>query len=317
MRTDPNAQNPPAPKSPAAPVHLPVMPDFTVGTHAFRHTMDSALACLAEMRITPARIQLQCAGHSTAPDGTVVAQSPSAGQALAPDTQIRLEITGLGFTHALPAGMWDSGGEAEPGTREMLGGIDDPLLKLAHWSHEGAALFRISEDDAAACERWMTLFGVQCADWPQDMWFQLASLLAQVPALASSEEGVRLALGLLFHIPVARVRYERSVAMIPRSKTTLLGARASRLGIETVTGDAVEVLAHPRITLGPVSLKTYEAFAEGEQRKALLRVLDYMMPAFLDFKIEWLVEDARQCPRLGVAERNSRLGVNAYLGSAA
>lgn len=295
---------------------LPVMPDLSSGTHAFRHTADSALACLAAIRISPARIHLRRSGREAVPDGTIVGQFPFAGAVIEPDTQIHLEVAGLGFTHALPVGMWDSGGEAEPGTREMLEGIDDPLDKLTHWAHEGAALFRLSDGDILACERWMALFGVRASDWPQELWFRLASLLAQLPALACSEDGMRLMLGVLFQIPIESLRYQRSVAMIHREKATRLGDRATRLGIDSVVGDAVEDLAHLRITLGPVSLKTYETFTAKEQARLLRRAFDFLMPAFLDYEIVWTVADAQRCPHLGVAEQNGRLGVNMYLGDA-
>ena len=113
---------------------------------------------------------------------------------------------------------------------------------------------------------------------------------------------------------------QRSLAMLHADKTTLLGGRASRLGVDTVLGDAVEDLAHLRITLGPVSLDTYEAFAEGgtgTRGSLLRRALEYLMPAFMDYEIAWTVEDVRQGPRLGIAERNSRLGVNTHLGAVA
>lgn len=293
------------------------MPELTRGTHAFRHTVDSALASLAAMRISATRIHLRRSGREAVPDGIVVGQSPVAGTPLEPDTQIILDIAGLGFGHALPVGMWDSGGESEPGTKEILQGIDDPLEKLRHWSHEGAALFRIAEADLMACERWMALFGIRASDWPRTLWFRLASLLAQLPTLACSEEGLRLVLNVLFRIPIESMRYQRSLAMIRREMTTQLGTRASHLGVETVLGDAVEDLAHLRIALGPVSLKTYEVFAEGEQGKLLRRALEYLMPAFLDYELVWIVEDATRCPRLGIPECNSRLGVNSHLGSAA
>jgi Type VI secretion, TssG/PASTA domain len=296
---------------------LPLMPDFTSGTHAFRHTADSALACLAAMSISAGRIHLRRTGRESVPEGTIVAQHPRAGEPLDAGAQIRLNVAGLGFTHALPVGMWDSGGEAEPGTREMLEGIDNPLLKLEHWAHEGAALFRISDADRLACERWMGLFGVRSGDWPRELWFRLASLLAQIPALACSEEGMRLVLGVLFQIPIESLTYQRSVAMLPSDRTTLLGQRASRLGVDSVLGDAVEDLAHLVITLGPVSLETYEIFAEGDRSRLLRRALEYLMPAFQDYEIAWTVKDVAQCPRLGIAERNSRLGINTHLGSAA
>jgi hypothetical protein len=314
-----SARNPSAANGPAAIARAEavVMPELARGAHAFRHTVDSALACLAAMRISPTRIHLRRTGREALPEGTVVAQSPPAGERIETDTQIYLGVAGLGFTHALPAGMWDSGGEVEPGTREMLAGIDDPIEKLAHWAHEGAALFRLSEADHLACERWMALFGVSSADWPREAWFPLASLLAQLPWLACSEEGISLVLGVLFHLPVASLRYVRSVAAISGDKTSLLGRRASRLGVDAVAGDAIEDLARLRIVLGPVPLDMYEAFAEGEQSRLLLRAFDYLLPAFQDFEIEWAVEDAGRCPQLGIAERNSRLGINTHMGSAA
>jgi hypothetical protein len=291
------------------------MPDFTSGTHAFRHTLDSALASLAARGISAVRIHLRRTGREAVPDDTVISQSPRAGEPLRPDTEIRLDVAGLGFTHAMPVGMWDSGGEAEPGTRELLDGIDNPIVKLQHWAHEGATLFRISESDRLACERWMALFGVNCGEWPHELWFRLSSLLAQIPALACSEEGMRLVLGVLFQIPVESIRYERSLAMLPQATTSKLGVRSCRLGVDTILGDATEDLAHLCITLGPVPLKTYEAFVEGDKGRLLRRAFDYLMPAFQDYEIAWTVGDARHCPRLGIPEHNSRLGVNTHLGA--
>ena len=314
-----SAQNPSAAGGLAAiePAEALVMPELAAGTHSFRHTVDSALACLTAMRISPARIHVRRTGREASPEGTIIAQSPSAGERIEIDTQIHLEIAGLGFTHALPAGMWDSGGEVEPGTREMLAGVDDPIEKLAHWAHEGAALFRLSEADHLACERWMALFGVASADWPREVWFPLASLLAQLPWLAGSEEGIGLVLGVLFQVPISSLRYMHSLAAISGDKTSMLGRRASRLGVDAVVGDAVEDIARLRIVLGPVPLDIYQAFAEGEQGKLLLRAFDYLLPAFQDFEVEWAVEDAGRCPQLGIAERNCRLGINTHMGSAA
>jgi predicted component of type VI protein secretion system len=213
--------------------------------------------------------------------------------------------------------MWDSGGEAEPGTRELLDGIDNPLVKLQHWAHEGATLFRISESDRLACERWMALFGVNSNEWPRELWFRLSSLLAQIPTVACSEEGFRLFLGVLFQIPVESIRYKRSFAVLPQATTSQLGVRSNRLGVDTILGDAIEDLAHLCITLGPVPLATYEAFVEGDKGRLLRSAFDYLMPAFQDYEIAWTVGDARRCPRLGIPEHNSRLGVNTHMGAKA
>lgn len=293
------------------------MPELTRGTHAMSHTIDSALSCLAALPVPSSRIQVQRMGRSALPDGMVLAQTPRAGTPLAEDMPIRLEVAGLGFTHALPVGMWDSGGEGEPGTWEMLGCVDDPLVKLTHWAHEGASLFRISQTDEAACARWIALFGLRAADLPPDLWFRMATLLPQLHAVACSAEGIHLVLGLLFDLPVSSLSYLSVRAPLRSSLRTRLGERASQLGVDLVMGATVEDLAQLLICLGPVSLALYDKFAEAANGQWLTRTLEYILPAFQDYTLRWLVEDHNRCPQLGIAESNSTLGVNTYFGTSA
>lgn len=296
---------------PAAPAR---MPDFTSGTHAGHHTLDSALASLAALRVSASRIHIRTMGRDAAPPGTVLRQTPPAGEVLTGDVQITLEIAGLGFIHALPAGLWESGGEAEPGTRELLEPLDDPLRKLEHWSQEGASLFHITAENPGACARWLALFGLRPEEWPSELWYRLATLLPNLPVFAGTEDGIRLALGVLFELPVQTLRWLPSLAVLDTASVSRLGATASRLGVDAIVGDAVEELAHLSIALGPVSLSVYDRFVHGPQREWLARAFDLLLPAFVDYEISWAVLDARRRPRLGLAEENSRLGVNSHLG---
>ena len=295
----------------------PAMPEFTRGTHAARHTIDSALNSLAALGVPAARIQVRRTGRNILPDGMVLAQAPAAGTPLTGDVRVQLDIAGLGFAHALPIGMWDSGGESEPGTWEMLSAVDDPLVKLTHWSREGAALFRISNTDYAACARWISLFCEDAAGWPSELWFRLATLLPRFHAVACSDMGMRLVLDVLFGLPVDALRYSESRSVLPDGMLTRLGTRASQLGVDTIVGATADDLARLHLFLGPVSLAVYEKFAEEENARLLRRTLDYILPAFQDYQVHWLVEDRARCPRLGIAASNSRLGLNTYLGKTA
>jgi hypothetical protein len=291
------------------------MPDFATGTHAGRHVLDTALACLADLKIPASRIHVRMAGRDAAPDGAILRQSPRPGAPLGSDVTITLETSGCGFVQALPAGMWESGGESEPGTCELLEVFDDPLRKLESWAREGSALFRLAIDNPGACARWLALFGIRAEDWPRDQWYRLAILLADLPRLAGSEEGVRCALDMLFGLPIAGFSWRASLAVVDTALVSRLGAGASRLGVDALVGDAVEDLAHLAIAIGPVALAVYNQYASGPRRELLKRALELLLPAFVDYEISWTVLDAQRIPQLGIAEENSCLGINFYLGS--
>ncbi len=291
------------------------MPALAGGTHAFLHSVDSALVSLAALGVSQNRIQLRRAGKDGLPAGTIVRQRPSAGELLLPSTMVELEISGLGFTHALPVGMWDSGGEAAAGTREILEPFDDPLEKLKHWYREGAPLFRISPDDQEACARWLALFGVNAQVWPRALWFRLASLISRMAQLSCSQEGWALVIGVLLGLPIQTFRYRRSEIQLSPAVLSSLGARASQLGIDMLLGDRVEDLALLVIEVGPVSLATYEHFVESAEGGALLaRTLALALPCSTQYEIAWSVLDRARAPQLGVAESNGRLGINTFLG---
>src|SRR5207245_7688773 len=122
-------------------------------------------------------------------------------------TVIKLKVAGLGYFHALPVGMWDKGGESELGTQEILGALDDPLQKAAHWIREGARLFDLQPSNFTACARWMSLFGVNADEWPPETWYQISLLLPQMQKLAGTEIGIRLAFRLLLNLPIEQIRF--------------------------------------------------------------------------------------------------------------
>ena len=307
----PSALGAPAQRPSALP-----MPDFSGGSFAHHHTIHSALASLAALGLGSERILLRRSGREGRPSGAIVRQSPAAGQPILPNAIIQIYIAGLGFSHALPAGMWDSGGETHAGTREILEALDDPLEKLRHWFHEGAPLFRISPEDMTACAHWLSLFGVHAEEWPRPLWYRLASLIASIPALSCSQAGTAFVLEVLLGLPVASWSWQPTLAMLPPSALSGLGSRASRLGVDLLVGDAVEDLATLNIELGPVALETYEHFtAEREGAAMLERALQMTMPLSTRFELRWQVLDKSKSPRLGMPAENARLGINTHMGS--
>ncbi len=293
------------------------MPALADGTHAHSHSVHSALVSLGALGVQAGRIVLRRTGREGRTAGAIVRQSPPAGTPLTAATLVHLDIAGLGFSHALPVGMWDSGGEAAAGTREILEPFDDPLEKLKHWFHEGAPLFRIAPDDPFACGRWLGLFGIDAELWPRSLWYRLASLIANIAQLSCSKDGCAFVLDVLLGLPVHTFSYHPTSAALPSSALSKLGSRASRLGVDLLVGDAVEDLARLEIEVGPVPLAVYEYFAETETGASLLRrVLELIMPISTAYEIHWSVGNCTEPPRLGIPAQNSRLGINTYMGAA-
>src|SRR5690348_7829408 len=106
----------------------PRMPDLSHPHRGFHHTIDSALEIFNDLRVSPSQITIRMAGQGL-PTFWVVEQSPAPDTILTKDTPISLAVAGLGFFHSLPVGMWDKGGEEEPGTQEILELLDDPIQK--------------------------------------------------------------------------------------------------------------------------------------------------------------------------------------------
>lgn len=292
----------------------PPMPDLSHGFHGFHHTLDSALAILSDLHIPAARVNIRMAGRGY-PTRWVVEQNPPAGSDLHPGATVSLDIAGTGFFHALPVGMWDQGGEAEPGTREIVELLDDPLEKAGHWLREGARLFDIQAGDPRACARWMGLFGLVPEDWPQELWYRLALLLPNLQSLAGKEFGIRFALDLLLGLPLREIRRAPMFQYFGEDQLSRLGGNFGRLGVDLVVGAKAEDLARLTLVVGPVELDAYYEFLEPEKKNLLQAVLDLVCSSYQTRAVQWLVLDAAKPPRLGMERDNSRLGINSYLGA--
>ena len=294
----------------------PAMPDLTQSQHGFHHTLDSALEIFAGLGVSANRITLRMAGRGL-PSRWIVAQKPAAGKPLGPGETIELDVAGLGYFHNLPVAFWDSGGDAELGTREIVSPIDDPYQKAAHWLREGARLFDIGANNLDACARWIALFGLNPEHWPSGSWYSLAVLLPSLQSLAGKEYGMRFALHLMLGLPLESIRRQPKFRYLAEPALSLLGERMSRLGVDSIAGDRVEDLAQLTPVIGPVSLETFYGFQE-EDKKALLDAVLYLIaPCHQRYRIAWSIEDRAKAPCLGVEARNSRLGLNSYLGASA
>jgi hypothetical protein len=291
----------------------PRMPDLAHSQRGFHHTVDSALEIFAGLGVSPHRITLTMAGRGL-PSRQVVSQWPAAGTLLGPGDTIVLEIAGIGYWHSLPVAFWDAGGEEQAGTREILSPIDDPYQKAAHWLREGARLFDIGPGNNDACARWIALFGLNPEHWPQDSWYPLAILLPSLQFLAGKEYGIRFALHHMLGLPLETIRRRPRYRYLEEEQLSLLGVRMSRLGVDLLAGDRMEDLARLELWIGPVPLARYFEFQEEDRKSMLEAVLYHIVPCHQRYVVRWSIADRGRAPRLGDEERNSRLGMNSYLG---
>jgi hypothetical protein len=292
---------------------LALMPDLAQSFYGFHHTLHSALQVLDALSVPSGRITVRMAGAG-GPEGLVVQQSPAAGTPLFSDTHITLHVSGLGFSHTLPVAMWQRGTDEGPGTMDILELLDDPLQKCLHWIGEGARLFAISPDDPAACSRWISLFGLSPEQWPADCLYSVALILPSLHRLAGTEAGIRLALDLVLHLPLKELRPKRGYRYMRKDEHTALGAGYNRLSVDCVLGDRCEDAGAVELMLGPVDLETYYEFSGPDGSALLERTLRLVMPCYGERTVSWIVADPSRFPALGIAERNSLLGVNSYLG---
>ncbi len=292
------------------------MPDLAHGFQGFHHTLDSALAILCDLGVPAARVTLRMAGRGY-PTRWVVEQDPEPGAELHPGVSIALSIAGTGAFQALPVGMWEQGGEAEPGTREIVELMDDPLQKAALWLREGARLFDIQPGNLAACARWIGLFGLNAEDWPEAMWYRLALILPSLHDMAGKERGIRFGLSFLLELPLQEIRRMPAFQTIPAEACSRAGVNFSRLGVDAILGARVEDLARLTLRVGPVELRTYYDFGAEEKRKLMEAVLDLVAPCYQRRRLQWVVLDPSKPPRLGDEVQNGRLGINSYLGGTA
>ncbi len=293
-----------------------MMPDFVQNTAGFAHTVDSAVHVLDALGISESRLTLHMAG----PGKTglqVVRQSPSPGTRLTPSVPVALWISGFGFFNVLPLPMREQGGEAEMGTRELSRLFDDPLQKAAQWMRAGAPLFRIGPEKYAACRRWLGLFGIDSSRWPEEMLYPLALLAPTLATMAGRGVGIRLAFLVLLGVPVSKIRYDRAYRLLAPEDYSRLGSKVSRLGCDLLVGDRQLDTDSMTIQLGPVSLDIYRKFQSEHGHRLLQMTADLCVSAYQNYFVTWLLEDPCEAPRLGVAMKNSYIGLNFHLGRGA
>lgn len=296
-----------------SPETFPKMPCFESGFFGFHHTVDSALQVLTDLGVSPSRISLRMAGPGY-PSRWVVAQDPAPGTDLGSGVSVRLSVSGVGYFHALPVGMWDRGSGYEMGTQEMLEILDDPLQKAGHWVREGARLFDLQPENFEACSRWIALFGLNPDDWPREIWYNLSLLLPSLQFLAATEQGIGLILELLAQLPVNQIRFLRVYQPLAEEAWSLLGMKFNRLGVDCIVGNEVEDLAGIWLQVGPISIDAYYTYQRPEKKRLITSVLNLCMSCERRCWISWLVGDRQKAPRLGFEQENTRLGINSHLG---
>lgn len=292
---------------------LSQMPDLAHSHYGFHHDVHSALEALSSLGISSRRITIRMAGLGY-PSGWVTRQQPEPGAALTPDATIVLWVAGLGLFHHLPVAMWDTGGEAAIGTREIVELFDDPFQKASHWIWEGARVFDISPENRPACARWIGLFGINAEEWPEENWYELALVLPKLHAVGGQERGLRMALRHLLDLELLEILFHPSVTYLPAEKQSLLGRRSMQLGIDAIVGDRVEDLRSCEVRIGPITLLRYFEFQQELNRRRLEAVLHFCLPVHQAFTYSFEVLDRRRPPRLGSEEENSRLGINSHMG---
>lgn len=293
------------------------MPELCTPRRGFHHDLDSAVATLRRLGVEAERVVVRSAGPGWA-RGTVLRQSPEAGTELTPRTRVTLEVAGVGGVDLLPYPLRDGGDEGF-GADELMALFDNPLEKLALHVRGAGGFLALHPDDDAVTLRWIEeIFGLSSAPFRRECWYPLARLLPALHRVAGTAEGVRLALGMVFGLPVAQVRTVRGVVPLPPAGRTRLGRAASRLGIDTVAGEGVAAPCVLEVTLGPLTLAQWSEHhhdARRAQRDALYRLV---VPAALYRTVRevWAVGDPAIGARPGDPGNEPVLGVNARLGAA-
>jgi hypothetical protein len=298
-------------------MELGFMPDLYQMRCNFRHTTDSALETLFRMGVRSRQITVRILGMGWK-KRTVVTQSPAPGTLLHETDEIILSVSGLPLFYTLPFGMRYSSGDEEPSTEEIIGLLDDPIEKLRNAIDNPLTFLDLREDRPDICERFIRLFCVDPEAWPKHLWFKLATFLPSLHAIAGTEMGLRRALWIFLETEVYKiVRKARTVAL-DRQRCSRLGESFCRLGVDFICGDQIEDFEGIVLYLGPVTLDQYNELNQNSS-SLLRRVLHLALPFHLadesdSLWICWQVGDSRLRPRLGISEKNCKLGINSHLG---
>ena len=292
------------------------MPDLCTPRRGFRHDLDSAMASLRRLGVEEDRVVVRSAGPGWA-RGTVMRQAPEPGTELSPRTRVILSVAGAGGLDLLPYPLRDGPDEGF-GADALMALFDSPLEKLALHVRQAGGFLALHPDDDAVTLRWIeTIFGLSAAPFGPEAWYPLARLLPALHRVAGTADAVRLALGLVFQLPVAEVRTAPGIVPLPPESRTRLGEAASRLGVDTVAGEGVVAPCVLEVTLGPLTLARWREHQDGArraQRDALYRLV-VPAPFHRTVRERWAVGDPAAGARPGDPEHEPVLGVNARLGA--
>jgi hypothetical protein len=178
-----------------------------------------------------------------------------------------------------------------------------------------------------SARRWIEeVFQLDPSPWAPERWPALARLLPVLHRVAGRREGLALALGLVFGLPLAGVALEPRVVRAAPRGSLALGAAAARLGVDALLGPGRAEVATLALTLGPVPLDAYARHrgpALAAERRAVYALV---APAALAAGVEerWVVGDPGAPSRLsgqplgaaagGAPTEPAALGLTARLG---
>jgi hypothetical protein len=293
---------------------LDLMPDVIKSRHGFHHTIDSALLTLSRIGIGTDRITIKKAGRGWA-RSRVVDQHPPAGTPITQDLVVELSIEGDSMFYHLPVGMQEASNDGEIGTRELVSIFDDAVEKAAVYIRLGGLFFDVRPSNPVGCARWIKLFGIEPEDWPKERWYRLAILLPCLRYLTGRESGLRLSMRMLLDLEIVSITWCPRRTLMDASDRSLLGSRASRLGVDLIVGDGVDDEALMEITLRAETLEKFRRHQTGEGQKRIDQVMRLVAPYHWVYRFNWLIGDVDRAPRLGLEIENAVLGLNSHLGS--
>src|SRR5687768_9893342 len=150
-------------------VVAPRMPDFCTPRRGVRQTVDAALASLHRLGVEPERVVLRAAGAGWAP-GTVVNQEPAAGQIVAPETRLVLEVAGTGALESLPYPLREDS-EDDMRVDALFALFDTPLLRVRHAVRQAGGFLELRADEPATALRWIEgIFRISPRSWSKRRW---------------------------------------------------------------------------------------------------------------------------------------------------
>lgn len=315
------------------------MPELCAPRRGFRHDVDAAVAALLRLGVAPDRIVLEGAGPGWRA-GTVLRQRPAAGRPLGPRTRVVLSVAGAGGVDLLPFPLRDisdappapepplapsaapadgRGAGVALGVDALMALFDNPLHKLAIHVRAAGGFLALHPDDPAPTLRWIEeIFQLSAAPFPPEARYPLARLLPALHVLAGTPRAVALAFGLVFSLPVARVRTVAALVPLHGRGPTRLGVAAARLGVDTVAGMGVMEAAGVEVTFGPLELAHWRRHTHPKRRAERDALYRLVLPAGMHAAVaeRWEVGSADAPLCLGLPEREPRLGINARLGPA-